>query len=118
MHPVWGLQLVADVEFPWDIKPIIRWHHEKYDGTGYPDRLHGDEFPLNAQIVGIVDVYDALTTTRSYRPAMPKETALAEITRCRNWWRPEVYDAFMRSVGSADDSALVDDVSLPSRRAA
>ena len=62
-----GLELLATVEFPWDIKPIIRWHHEKYDGSGYPDRLRGDEIPVNAQIICIVDVYDALTTTRSYR---------------------------------------------------
>ena len=70
MHPIWGIELLAAIEFPWDIKPIIRWHHEKHDGTGYPDRLRGDEIPLAAQIIGIVDVYDALTTTRSYRPAM------------------------------------------------
>src|SRR5262249_41322673 len=41
-HPVWGLELLATIQFPWDIKPIIRWHHEKYDGTGYPDRLKGE----------------------------------------------------------------------------
>src|SRR5437867_2404423 len=60
MHPTWGTELLASVEFPWDLKPIIRWHHERYDGTGYPDRLKGDEIPLAAQIVGMLDVYDAL----------------------------------------------------------
>ncbi len=45
MHPTWGLELLATVEFPWDIKPIIRWHHERYDGTGYPDRLQGGRDP-------------------------------------------------------------------------
>ena len=98
MHPIWGIELLDAVEFPWDIKPIIRWHHEKHDGTGYPDRLRSEEIPLNAQIIGIVDVYDALTTTRSYRPAMTHDEALAEMSRCRHWWRPEVYDAFMRVV--------------------
>src|SRR5206468_1663243 len=58
MHPLWGIELLASVEFPWDIKPIIRWHHERYDGSGYPDRLKGDEIPLAAQIVGILDLYD------------------------------------------------------------
>jgi putative nucleotidyltransferase with HDIG domain len=101
MHPIWGVELLESVEFPWDIKPIIRWHHEKYDGTGYPDRLRGDEIPLPAMIIGIVDVYDALTTTRSYRPAMPRETALAEMARSRHWWRSDVYDAFCRAVGGA-----------------
>jgi putative nucleotidyltransferase with HDIG domain len=95
MHPAWGIDLLAGVEFPWDIKPIIRWHHEKYDGTGYPDRLRGDEIPLAAQIVGIVDVYDALTTTRSYRAAMTHEVAVAEMTKCRGSWSDAVFEAFM-----------------------
>jgi putative nucleotidyltransferase with HDIG domain len=98
LHTVHGVELLADVEFPWDIKPIIRWHHEKLDGTGYPDQLKGDQIPLSAQIIGISDVYDALTTTRSYRPAMPKSQALAELQRCRGWWRPEVFEAFMQSI--------------------
>ncbi len=98
MHPIWGIELLASVEFPWDLKPIIRWHHEKYDGSGYPDRLKGEEIPLAAQIVGIVDVYDALTTTRSYRPALSAEAALQEITRCRSGWSEPVFAAFQRSL--------------------
>ena len=97
MHPIWGLELLAAVEFPWDLKPIIRWHHERYDGTGYPDRLRGDEIPIAAQIVGIVDVYDALSTARPYRPALSREAALAEIEKCRGWWSEAVYAAFVRS---------------------
>lgn len=97
MHPAWGIELLAGVEFPWDIKPVIRWHHEKYDGTGYPDRLKGDEIPLSAQIVGIVDVYDALTTTRSYRTAMTHEAAVAEMTRGRGAWSAPVFEAFTRA---------------------
>jgi putative nucleotidyltransferase with HDIG domain len=98
-HPVWGVELLAAVEFPWNIKPIIRSHHERYDGTGYPDRLKGDEIPLGAQIICIVDVYDALTTTRSYRGALDHATALARMDESRHWWRPDVYAAFLRSVG-------------------
>jgi putative nucleotidyltransferase with HDIG domain len=94
MHPIWGLELLAAVEFPWDLKPIIRWHHERYDGTGYPDRLRGEEIPVAAQIVGIVDVYDAITTARSYRPALSHEAALAAIQRCRGWWSAAVFNAF------------------------
>ena len=96
MHPVWGLELLATVEFPWDIKPILRWHHEKYDGSGYPDRLRGDEIPVSAQIICIVDVFDALTTSRSYRGAMSPADAVARMQECRSWWRPDVYQAFMR----------------------
>jgi len=98
MHPIWGLELLAAVEFPWDLKPIIRWHHERYDGTGYPDRLRGDEIPVAAQIVGIVDVFDALTTDRAYRAALRFDAALAEIERCKTWWSEAVYDAFRASL--------------------
>lgn len=100
LHTVHGVELLNGIEFPWDIKPIIRWHHEKLDGTGYPDQLKGDQIPLSAQIIGISDVYDALTTTRSYRPALPRSQALAEMQRCRGWWRPEVFEAFMQSIGA------------------
>ena len=98
MHPVWGTELLAAIEFPWDIKPIIRWHHERHDGSGYPDRLRGAEIPVSAQIVGIADVYDALTTTRPYRPALSRERALAEMERCRGWWSEPVCTAFRKSL--------------------
>ncbi len=98
MHPVWGMELLDGIEFPWDLKPIIRWHHEKADGTGYPDRLRGDEIPLAAQVVGIVDVYDALTTARPYRGAMAHDAAMAQIERMRASWSDEVYAAFTRAM--------------------
>lgn len=96
-HPTWGLELLADVEFPWDLKPLIRSHHERYDGSGYPDHLAGEAIPVGAQIVGILDVYDALTTPRAHQPALPPDAALREIARCRSWWSDRVLDAFMRS---------------------
>jgi len=98
LHPEWGIELLATIEFPWDIKPMIRSHHEKCDGTGYPDRLRGDEIPLSAQIVCIADVYDAMTTTRSYRGAMSQEETFGRMEKSRHWWRPDVYRAFMRSM--------------------
>src|SRR6184192_608997 len=101
MHPVWGIELLADIQFPWDLKPIIRSHHERYDGSGYPDRLMGDAIPLGAQIVGILDVYDALTTARARQPALAPEQALQEITRSRAWWSEPVYQAFVRTVSDA-----------------
>jgi putative nucleotidyltransferase with HDIG domain len=99
-HPVWGIELLAGIEFPWDLKPIIRWHHERHDGTGYPDGLAGDDIPLAAQIICIVDVYDALTTTRSYRPAMSAEEALTRMRETASWWRSDVFAAFVASVGA------------------
>ncbi|MDQ3674694.1 MAG: tetratricopeptide repeat protein [Gemmatimonadota bacterium] len=101
MHPVFGIEMLASVDFPWDIKPIIRSHHEKLDGSGYPDRLRGDEIPLSAQIVGIVDVFDALTSTRSYRGAMSDERAISIVLENPGHYRPEVLNAFLGTVGSA-----------------
>jgi putative nucleotidyltransferase with HDIG domain len=97
-HPVWGIELLAGVEFPWDLKPIIQWHHERYDGSGYPDRLRGDQIPLAAQVVGLADVYDALTSTRSYRPALAPAQALAEITAGQGAWSPRVFAAFLQAL--------------------
>nr|UXE46021.1 hypothetical protein Hi04_10k_c554_00020 [uncultured bacterium] len=116
-HPLWGIELLADVEFPWDIKPIIRWHHEKYDGTGYPDRLQGDQIPLSAQIVGIVDVYDALTTTRAYRPALSLKRALEEMTKMRGSWSQKVFEAFLRVIGERAAEAEDPRVAEQSQRA-
>jgi len=100
-HPEWGEELLIEVEFPWELKPVIRWHHEKLDGTGYPDQLAGDAIPLSAQIICVVDVWDALTTTRSYRAAMDLDRALGIMAESRHWWRPEVYAAFQASVPAA-----------------
>jgi putative two-component system response regulator len=59
------------------VRPIVRHHHERRDGSGYPDGLRGDEIPLTAQIIGLVDAYDALTTPRAYQTPHSREEALA-----------------------------------------
>ncbi|HET7296303.1 MAG TPA: HD domain-containing phosphohydrolase [Gemmatimonadales bacterium] len=105
MHPVWGVELLAGIEFPWDLKPIIRWHHERYDGTGYPDGLAGDEIPLAAQIVGIVEAYDTLVTGRFDQAPLTPGEALARITICRHWWSDRVFEAFRQAVRPARSSA-------------
>ncbi len=101
MHPIWGVELLDRVEFPWDIHPIIRWHHERHSGGGYPDQLSGDDIPTSAQIICIVDVFDALTTKRSYRAAMTRDAAIDVIQRDRHWWRYDVFDAFMTAFRKA-----------------
>ncbi|MFI5233085.1 MAG: HD domain-containing phosphohydrolase [Gemmatimonadales bacterium] len=93
-HPVWGIELLATVEFPWDLKPIIRSHHERCDGSGYPDRLMGDEIPLGAQVVGILDWYDELRTGRFGAPALTAQEALAKVSERREWWSEKVFAAF------------------------
>ena len=75
-HPVAGVELLRDVEFPWDVMPMIRGHHERWDGHGYPDRLAGEAIPLTARMLCVADVYDALTTDRPYRKAFSTADAL------------------------------------------
>ena len=75
-HPVIGAQIVAPFEFFTAGATIIRHHHERVDGTGYPDGLAGDTIPLGARIVAVADVYDALTSDRPYRAALSRDDAL------------------------------------------
>jgi putative nucleotidyltransferase with HDIG domain len=98
MHTVWGVELLSGVEFPWDIKPIVRWHHERCDGTGYPERLRGDDIPLSAQVVGILDAYDNLITGRCGAPAIESREAVWRIVDQREGWSARVVDAFVRTV--------------------
>jgi putative nucleotidyltransferase with HDIG domain len=76
-HPEAGVELLRGIEFPEDVLPIVLHHHEKWDGTGYPHGLAGEAIPVSARILGIADVYDALTTDRSYKPGMPHHEAVA-----------------------------------------
>jgi putative two-component system response regulator len=78
-HTVIGERLCGQLRSLATVRPIVRHHHERRDGSGYPDGLRGDEIPLLAQIVGIVDTYDSITTTRPYREALSPEHAYAEL---------------------------------------
>ena len=79
-HPAQGEALVAKTEFPWNIRPMVRHHHEHWDGTGYPDQLAGEDIPLAARVLCVADVYDALTSSRAYRTAHTHAEAI-EIMR-------------------------------------
>jgi putative two-component system response regulator len=96
-HAVIGERLCGDLRSLLAVRPIVRSHHERRDGSGYPDGLHGDEIPLTAQIVGIVDVYDAITTTRPYRTARPPDLAYEELTKeaDRGLHRQDLVQAFI-----------------------
>jgi diguanylate cyclase (GGDEF)-like protein len=80
-HTVVGEQILSPVEFLSDVLPLVRSAHERFDGSGYPDGLAGDEIPLGARIVFACDTYDAMTTDRPYRAALPHEHAKAELRR-------------------------------------
>jgi len=75
-HPQWGLEIIEHLGFlPSSVPAAVLHHHERYDGTGYPSGLAGEKIPLNARIVAIADVFDALTSTRSYKPAWSYQAA-------------------------------------------
>ena len=81
-HTVIGHQIVTGVQFPWPrIPDIVRWHHERADGSGYPDGLVMDEVPLPAQIIGLADTFDAMTSERPYRDSISLGGTLSEIVR-------------------------------------
>jgi putative nucleotidyltransferase with HDIG domain len=75
-HPSAGVELLADIEFPWDVRPIVESHHERWDGKGYPHGLAGDAIPLTARVLCVADVYDALTSVRSYKRALTHDEAM------------------------------------------
>ncbi|HTD84740.1 MAG TPA: HD domain-containing phosphohydrolase [Gemmatimonadaceae bacterium] len=101
-HPEAGLELVADIDFPGDITAIIRNHHERWDGAGYPDCLKGDEIPLAARILCVADVYDALTTTRSYRPGLTHARAAEIMRSSAGQFDPELLEIFLEWAETAD----------------
>jgi putative nucleotidyltransferase with HDIG domain len=89
-HTVIGHQIVSQVQFPWrQIPEIVRWHHERADGSGYPDGLHGDEIPQAVRIVALAETFDAMTSERPYRERMSVGVALQELIRMS----PQKYDA-------------------------
>ncbi len=95
-HPVVGDRLCGGLRALHRVRTIVRHHHERLDGSGYPDGLRGDEISLVAQIIGIVDVYDAITTTRPYREALSPDIALAELEKevALGWRRADLVEAF------------------------
>ena len=98
-HPEIGAAILDPVEFPWPVLPVVRSHHEKWDGTGYPDGLAGDAIPRTARILAVADVYDALTSSRSYRNAWTHERACEVIKKDRGThFDPVIADAFLEII--------------------
>jgi putative nucleotidyltransferase with HDIG domain len=99
-HAPIGAEILSSIEFPYPVVPIVRHHHENWDGTGYPDGLKGAEIPLGARILSVVDCFDALTSDRPYRRRMTEEDALKIIVDRRGiMYDPVVVDAFLASYG-------------------
>ena len=84
-------------EFDWlrPVLPLVRHHHERYDGTGYPDGLSGEDIPLGARIIGVAETFDVLTSATPWRQPLSREEAVAEVRRCSGaQFDPEVVEAF------------------------
>jgi len=101
-HPVVGERICAPLKSFRFVLPIIRHHHEKFDGSGYPDGLRGESIPITARVLQIVDVYDALTTDRPYKRAFSITDALQTMKQevAKSWWDPHIFDQFERLVRS------------------
>jgi len=100
-HPTAGVELLADIEFPWDVRPIVESHHERWDGRGYPHNLAAEAIPLAARVLCIADVYDALTSQRSYKRAYTHEEAIAIMRQdVGTQFDPALFPVFEEVAGS------------------
>ncbi|HUO14307.1 MAG TPA: HD domain-containing phosphohydrolase [Verrucomicrobiae bacterium] len=93
VHPIVGAEILERVAFPYPVAPIVRSHHERWDGTGYPDGLAGEEIPVGARILATVDCLDALASHRQYRQALPLVEAMAKVKeKAGTWFDPHIVE--------------------------
>ena len=93
VHPLVGAEILERVAFPYPVAPIVRSHHERWDGTGYPEGLSGEQIPMGARILAAVDCLDALASHRQYRPALPLGEAMAKVKeKSGTWFDPQVVE--------------------------
>ena len=91
VHPLVGAEILERVAFPYPVAPIVRSHHERWDGTGYPEGLSGEQIPIGARILAAVDCLDALASHRQYRPALPLGEAMTKVKEMAgSWFDPKV----------------------------
>ncbi|MCZ6677686.1 MAG: response regulator [Candidatus Poribacteria bacterium] len=98
-HPVIGYNLLVKHEFLRAAAPVVKYHHERYDGTGYPEKLAGDKIPIGARIFAVIDAFDVITSRRAYKEAKSIAEARAEINRCSGThFDPKVVEAFKQII--------------------
>jgi len=106
LHASVGADILSAIDFPYPVVPIVRHHHENWDGSGYPAGLRGTEIPIGARILSVVDCFDALTSDRPYRPRLADEEALQILMERRgSMYDPLVVDTFVQIHGSAGGNA-------------
>jgi HD-GYP domain-containing protein (c-di-GMP phosphodiesterase class II) len=99
-HPIKGVQIIQPMDVLKPVVPIILYHHEKFDGTGYPEGLKGKQIPLGSRIMAVVDAFIAMVSKQAYRERISVQEALSEIKRYSGTqFDPNVVDAFVRVVG-------------------
>lgn len=115
-HVIMGEQICRPLKTLRGVLPIIRHHHERWDGSGYPDGLAGDEIPFLAQVFQCLDVYDALTSQRAYKPAFSPEKALTVMRAetAKGWYNPALMEIFMQFIKQESICAIAWQDSLPS----
>ncbi|MEV6272132.1 HD-GYP domain-containing protein [Kribbella sp. NPDC051936] len=114
LHPARGVELIGNIPFLEEVKSAVLHHHEKYDGTGYPAGLSGANIPYFARIIGIVDAFDCLTSTRSYRPARSIDETLAILVQDKTThFDPDLVDAFVAVIRSQGWKAAAADQPAP-----
>jgi diguanylate cyclase (GGDEF)-like protein/putative nucleotidyltransferase with HDIG domain len=97
VHPIVGAEILDRVAFPYPVAPIVRSHHERWDGSGYPAGLAGEEIPIGARILAVVDCLDALASDRQYRPAIPLDRAMETVKeRAGKWFDPKIVEVLER----------------------
>jgi len=107
-HPEAGVELLADIDFPWDVRPLIESHHERWDGGGYPHGLAGEAIPLTARILCLADVFDALTSQRSYKQSMSAADAVEIMRRdVGRAFDPALFDVFAQVIAERDQAPVV-----------
>lgn len=95
-HEISSDRIVTPMKFLEQARPMIRHHHERFDGAGYPDGLSGDSIPLGARIIAVADCFDALTSTRSYHERLNRDEALLKMEEDYGWFDPEILEAFKK----------------------
>ncbi len=105
LHATVGADILSAIEFPYPVVPIVRHHHENWDGTGYPSGLKGTDIPIGARILAVVDCYDALTSDRPYRPRLSADEAMAILFQRR----ATMYDPLVVDTFAATHNELVED---------
>ena len=104
-HPVLSERILKPAGFPFPVQPIVRHHHERYDGKGYPDGLVGEEIPLGARILFVADAYEAMTSDRPYRKALSVKRALSELTKNKGTqFDPKVVEALAAIIKAGDST--------------